>query len=131
MQVMDTLANLSGSLEPVSDALRALESGAVDLTLGSDRVRHELREAIVAANGVSAISASSGENLSAAQRIGVAVDVGEIRGYLVAAAIAWEASTSRRGEGYLSRVVAATTGARKTLELVESTIRSLQDRIGS
>jgi hypothetical protein len=131
MQVLDTLSNFSAALEPVFDALRALESGAVDLALGADRVRHELREAIVASNGVSALSASSGENLSAVQRVRVSVDVGELRGYLVAAAIAWEASTSRRGEGYLSRIVAATAGARKTLELVESTIRSLEERLGA
>lgn len=128
MQIIDTFDNLSAALEAVSEALTALETGATDLTLGVDRVRHELREALVAANGVSATCVSSVPH-SQINKVRAAVDVGAVRALLQSAAISWGASTARSGEGYLSRVVAATSGVRTILEVAVSTLRNVQENV--
>ncbi len=129
MQVTEALSNLSEALTYVStslDSLDSLEGGESSLALGADRVRMALREAIVAVNGLPETSADSAEHLTPTQRPRVTVAIGELRGGISAAAIAWRASTARSGEGHLSRVVAATAGVRTILEMVDIQLRFLE-----
>lgn len=127
MTTLDTLENLSAALDAVSSVLSGLESGELELSLGVARTSRALRATLVAANGVSAVQASSAPHLDGIQRIRVALEVGAIRAGIQSAAITFATVTDRPGEGLLSRTVAATSAVRTILEVAEVAVRSLQE----
>lgn len=121
----NTIDNLSTALEVVSSSLAALESGEAELSVGVDATRVALREAIVAANAVSLLELSGIEHLSARHRATAGCTLGMVKAGIQSAAIVWRDLTSRKGEGFLSRTVGATSAVRSILEVVGVNLREL------
>jgi len=117
----NTISQASAARAGAAANLRELEEAYVTLEAGALNVSLALSELIRATNRLRRAGTKQDVDAAGSRMLG------ELTGYAASSAITWAALTSRGGEGFLSRTVAATAALRTILESYRIELARLED----